>query len=86
MGIGTLFFYLLFFSLSFLSFHRNWKYVANNFKLTVEEMKEVIDVESYEIDTQSIIHEIIDVVLHSNGLFRLDAFSYIVGDYLFDTL
>jgi hypothetical protein len=48
-------------------------------------MKEVIDVESYEIDTQSIIHDNIDVVLHSNGLFRLDAFSYTVGDCLFDT-
>ena len=53
--------------------------------MTVEEMKEVIDVESYEIDTQSIIHDNIDVVLHSNGLFRLDAFSYTVGDCLFDT-
>jgi hypothetical protein len=53
--------------------------------MTVEEMKEVIDVESYEIDTQSIIHDNIDVVLHSNGLFRLDAFLYTVGDCLFDT-
>jgi hypothetical protein len=52
--------------------------------MTVEEMKEVIDVESYEIDTQSIIHDNIDVVLHSNGLFRLDAFSYTVGDCFFD--
>jgi hypothetical protein len=46
-------------------------------------MKEVIDVESYEIDTHSIIHDIIDELLHSNGLFRLDAFSYTVGDCLF---
>ena len=53
--------------------------------MTVEEMKEVIDVESYEIDTQSIIHGNIDVVLHSNELFRLDLFSYTVGDCLFDT-
>ena len=53
--------------------------------MTVEEMKEVIDVESYEIDTQSIIHDNIDVVLHSNGLFRFDAFLYTVGDFLFDT-
>ena len=48
-------------------------------------MKEVIDVESYEIDTQSIIHDNIDVVLHSNDLFTLDAFLYTVGDCLFDT-
>jgi hypothetical protein len=54
--------------------------------MTVEEMKEVIDVDSYEIDTQSIIHENIDVVLHRNGLFRLDAFSYAVGVFLFNTL
>jgi hypothetical protein len=47
-------------------------------------MKQVIDVESYELDTHSIIHEIIDEVLHSNGIFRLDAFSYTVGDCLFD--
>jgi hypothetical protein len=48
-------------------------------------MKEVIDVESYEINTQSIIHGNIDVAFYSNGLFRLDAFSYTVGDCLFDT-
>jgi hypothetical protein len=47
-------------------------------------MKEVIDVESYDIDTDSIVHDNIDEVLHSNGLFRLDAFSYTVGDCLFD--
>jgi hypothetical protein len=47
-------------------------------------MKQVIDVESYEIDTDSIVHDNIDQVLHSNGIFRLDAFSYIVGDCLFD--
>jgi hypothetical protein len=48
-------------------------------------MNEVIDVESYEIVAQSIVHDNIDVVLHSNALFRLDAFSYTVGDCLFDT-
>jgi hypothetical protein len=47
-------------------------------------MKEVIDVESYEIDAHSIMHDNIDEVLHSNGLFRLDAFSYTVGDFLFN--
>jgi hypothetical protein len=47
-------------------------------------MKQVIDVECYEIDTYSIVNENIDQVLHKNGLFRLDAFSYIVGDCLFD--
>ena len=52
--------------------------------MAVQKMKEVIDVESYEIDTHSIIHDNIDEVLHSNGLFRLDAFSYTVGDCLFD--
>jgi hypothetical protein len=44
----------------------------------------VIDVECYEIDTKSIVHDNIDQVLHSNGIFRLDAFSYTVGDCLFD--
>jgi hypothetical protein len=53
--------------------------------MTVEKMKEVIDVESYEKDKQSIVHDNIDLFLHKNGLFRLDAFSYIVGDCLFDT-
>jgi hypothetical protein len=47
-------------------------------------MKQVIYVDLYEIDTHSIIHDNIDEVLHSNGLFRLDAFLYIVGDFLFD--
>jgi len=47
-------------------------------------MKQVIDVESYEIDTCSLIHDSINEVFHNNGLFRLDAFSYPVGDYLFD--
>ena len=53
--------------------------------MTVEKMKEVIDVESYEKDTQSIVHDSIDVVLHRNGLFRLDALSYTIGDFIFDT-
>ena len=48
-------------------------------------MEEVIYVESYEIDKQCIIHGSIDVALHSNGLFRFDAFSHTVGDCLFDT-
>ena len=48
-------------------------------------MKEVIDVESYEIDTHSIIHDNIDEILHSNDLFRFYAFSYTAGDCLFDT-
>jgi len=47
-------------------------------------MKQVKDVESYEIDTHSIIHDNIDEVLHRNGLFRLDAFSYTIGDCFFD--
>jgi hypothetical protein len=48
-------------------------------------MNKVIDVESYEIDAQSIVHDNIDMVFHSNAIFRLDAFSYTVGDCLFDT-
>jgi hypothetical protein len=52
--------------------------------MTVQKMKEVIDVDSYEIDTHSIIHDSIDEVLHSNGLFRLDALSYTVGYCLFN--
>ena len=47
-------------------------------------MKQVIDVECYEIDTDSNVHENIDQVLHNNGIFRLDAFLYTVGDCLFD--
>ena len=53
--------------------------------MTVENMKEVIYIESYEKDTQSIVHDNIGVVLHRNGLFRLGAFSYTVGDCLFNT-
>jgi hypothetical protein len=47
-------------------------------------MKQVIDVECYQIDTDSIVRENIDRVLHNNGIFRLDAFSYIVGVCLFN--
>ena len=32
-------------------------------------MNEVIDVESYEIAAQSIVHDNIDVVFHNNALF-----------------
>jgi len=48
-------------------------------------MDEVIDVELYETVAQSIVHDNIDVILHSNALFRFDAFSYTVGDCLSDT-
>jgi hypothetical protein len=47
-------------------------------------MKQVRDGESYEIDTDSIVHDNIDQVLHKNGIFRMYAFSYTVGDCLFD--
>jgi hypothetical protein len=47
-------------------------------------MEQVIDVECYQIDADSIVHDNIDQVLHNNALFRLDAFSYIAGDCLFD--
>jgi hypothetical protein len=47
-------------------------------------MKQLIDVESYEIDTDCIVHDNIDQVFHTNGLFRFDSFSYTVGDFLFD--
>jgi hypothetical protein len=47
-------------------------------------MKQVIYFDSYEIYTHSIIHDNIDEVFHRNGLFRLDALSYTVGDFLFD--
>jgi hypothetical protein len=43
-----------------------------------------IGVECYEIDTDFIVHDNIDQVFHSNGIFRLDAFSHTVGDFLFD--
>jgi hypothetical protein len=47
-------------------------------------MEQVIDVECYQIDADSIVHDNIDQVLHNNALFRLDAFSYTAGDCLFD--
>jgi hypothetical protein len=47
-------------------------------------MKQVIDVDSYEIDTHSIIYDNIDEVFHRNEIFRLDAFSYTIRDCLFD--
>jgi hypothetical protein len=47
-------------------------------------MDQIIDVECYQIDIGSIIHDNIDQVLHDNALFRLDTFSYTMGDYLFD--
>ena len=47
-------------------------------------MKHVIDVECYQIDIDSIVHDNIDQVLHDNGPFRLNALSYTVGDCLFD--
>jgi hypothetical protein len=47
-------------------------------------MEEVIDVECYQIDAHSTVHDNIDQVLRNNDLFRLDAFSYTTGDCLFD--
>jgi hypothetical protein len=47
-------------------------------------MKQVIDVECYQIDTNSIVHDNIDQILHNNVLFRLDTFLYTVGDCVFD--
>jgi hypothetical protein len=44
----------------------------------------IIDVETYQAKEQHIPHSNIDHVLQINGLFRLDAFSYIPGDCLFD--
>jgi hypothetical protein len=49
-------------------------------------MEDTIDVENYENNEQCIVHGNIDHVLHRNGLFRLDAFSYSPGDCLFDAL
>jgi hypothetical protein len=47
-------------------------------------MEQAIDVECYQIDAHSIVHDNIDQVLRNNALFRLDAFSYTAGDCLFD--
>ena len=47
-------------------------------------MEKEIDVEFYQIDAHSIVHDNIDQVLRNNALFRLDAFSYTAGDCLFD--
>src|ERR1700678_4422190 len=47
-------------------------------------MSKIVDVESYQGKEQYIPHSNIDHVLQINGLFRLDAFSYIPGDCLFD--
>jgi hypothetical protein len=47
-------------------------------------MSKIVDVESYQAKEQYIPHSNIDHVLQINGLFRLDAFSYIPGDCLFD--
>jgi hypothetical protein len=46
-------------------------------------MEQVIDVECYQIDTDFIVHENINQVLHNISLFRLDAFLYTAGDFLF---
>jgi hypothetical protein len=49
-------------------------------------MEDTIDVENYENNGQRIVDGNIDHVLHRNGLFRLDAFTYSPGDCLFDAL
>lgn len=48
-------------------------------------MEEIIDVDNYKFRLQCIVLDNIDCVLKRNGLFRLDAFSYTVGDCLFDS-
>lgn len=48
-------------------------------------MEEIIDVDSYKFKLKCILPDSIDTVLKRNGLFRLNAFSYTVGDYLFDS-
>jgi hypothetical protein len=47
-------------------------------------MEQVIDVDCYQIDADSIVHDNIKQVLHNNNPFRLDAFSYTAGYCLFD--
>jgi hypothetical protein len=49
-------------------------------------MEDTPDVENYENNEQCIVHGNIDHVLHKNGLFRLDAFTYSPRDCLFDAL
>ena len=48
-------------------------------------MEEIIYLDNYKFRLQCIFPENIDIVLKRNGLFRLNAFSYIVGDCLFDS-
>jgi hypothetical protein len=82
-------FYFYFFPFFFFRFILFFSFSLFSYKLKVakkqlQNHKQLIDIESYEIYTHSIIHDNIDEVLHSNGIFRLDAFSYTVGDCLFD--
>ena len=48
-------------------------------------MEEIIDVDSYKFRLQCIVPNNVDCVLKKKILFRLDAFSYTVGDCLFDS-
>jgi hypothetical protein len=48
-------------------------------------MAETTDVENYESKEWCIVHGNIDHVFYRNGLFRFDAFSYTLGDCLFDS-
>jgi len=48
-------------------------------------METIIDVNSYKFRLQCILPNNIDCVLKRNGFFRLNAFSYTVGDCLFDS-
>jgi hypothetical protein len=47
-------------------------------------MEQVTNVECYQIDTDSIVHDNVNQVLHNNALLRLDEFSYTAGDCHFD--
>jgi hypothetical protein len=47
-------------------------------------MEEVIDVECYQLNAHYTVCDNINQVLRNNDLFRLDAFLYIAGDFLFD--
>jgi len=48
-------------------------------------VEEIIDVDNYKLKLQCIVPNNIDCVLKRNGLFRLDAFLYMVRDCLFDS-
>ena len=71
---------------SLIFFAKLYKTIAKaNSGKQLQMMEEIIDVDNYKFRLQCILPENIAIVLKRNGLFRLNAFSYTVGDSLFDS-